>query len=728
MIRLIVGSNMSFLDRAIRLVVGSALIISGPVGFDMYPSFLFGLFCTAFGLANVLSSFVSWCPMYTALGISTSRLQKLSLDRSEDSQPVESNEGLRRKTVVGFGVITLLVSAVYLYESYGASLSVARILEIEQLHRQTLLFERLLQFDEIDSEQRLSLDEIHAATSEAGLSLLMSTYNDREAITHNILDRQTLSFLIAQARHSRSQALLEAGGQKSHGQREQLSKNIDRFFIEFEGQEFKVMTHIADANRTLTVIAASKGRDVVWDYLVGRIAWSSAIVIWMGLWGGYGVALFVWRRIEQSNLKLLKAANTDPATGLPNERSLKASFTEMLDKNTAEAFSVHLFQCRSFQNILRDHGSDIANQLIIVMTDRLRLIYPSTSLLGRLNDGNIMIITPLSGSSSGQDSPEAISRLESPVHIGSYRFALEPSMVSLNYPDDASSFDEAAKFAALTLAKASKDKIKILRFLPDFVQLDSKKYNYASEIHNAIQQGQLELYFQPKINLKTKQPDSVEALIRWNHKVDGLLLPDKFIDIIEESNARSEFCLFVAQQSIKACEQLKAEGYDISVAFNMNSYDVADPLILRAFTEAVERSGLPFEALQIELTEGETTVNIDQITEALEAYSSLGCRVAIDDFGMGMSSLSYCHRLPVDVVKIDRSFIQGLTWQADTQVMVKAILDIAQNFQWQVVAEGVETADVAEILVDLGCDYAQGYLYARPMPFDALLGFLKEHQ
>lgn len=727
--------NMSGLDRSVRIVLGCLLIILGPLGVDIFPSVLLGWFCTVFGLANILASIFCWCPMYRAIGISSLLVGRGQKASDKDDSSIESNNSLRKKTVFGFGVITLLVSLVFIFESRGGALSIARLLEIEQLHEKTRLFEQLLAQNIFRSD-----DELALAIHEAGLALMAVIENGQERIVQTDLDDQTRIFLTAEAFTMLEQALIDNVHDEhhrhnddhhyseDHHHREEIYQDIDDFILSYEGNTYFIMAHAKPNLPALVLIQPSTSQAVVGDYVLKRLVWTSVIVIWMGLWAGYGVALFIWRRIEQSHRHIVKAANTDPGTKLPNERSVKVAFTEKQQVPEFSKMQVHVYDCRSYQNVLMDHGSDMAHQLMVVMADRLRQTYPKDAMIGRLNDGNIMVITPHSTVNAGKESNEVMAVLEDSVQLGNYRFALEPSKVRLEYPKDADNFDDIVKYAALTMSKAHEDKVKVLPFAPDVLYRNNKKYQYASELGSALSHGDLELYFQPKINLKTNKADSVESLIRWNHKDDGLLLPGAFLEIIEESNVRADFCLFVMQRSVDACLALRENGFDVSVAFNMNSYDAVSPLIQQSFVQIVKASGLPFSALQIELTEGETTINIEQIITALTFYSELGCKIAIDDFGMGMSSLSYCHRLPAHVVKIDRSFVQGLTSQRESQVVVKAIMEIAENLQWQVVAEGVETSDVADILVELECDYAQGYLYARPMPYDTLIEYLQQHQ
>ncbi|HLH29155.1 MAG TPA: GGDEF domain-containing phosphodiesterase, partial [Acidimicrobiales bacterium] len=242
-----------------------------------------------------------------------------------------------------------------------------------------------------------------------------------------------------------------------------------------------------------------------------------------------------------------------------------------------------------------------------------------------------------------------------------------------------------------------------------------------SELHRALETGCIVPYYQPIVRLDTKEVLAVEALARWLHPVRGVLGPDAFIEVAEETG----LIRVLGQQVLaQACDDLRRfnAGRDLALGLSVNCSvrELDGAGLLDSVRRALEASGLPGHMLNLEITESLFMEDLRQILPVLRELRSLGVGLTIDDFGVGYSSLSYLRQVPVTALKIDRSFVSNLSTDAEARAIVAALVPMAHVLELKVVAEGVETEENARLLEDLGCDFAQGFLYGRPAPLDTL--------
>jgi predicted signal transduction protein with EAL and GGDEF domain len=247
------------------------------------------------------------------------------------------------------------------------------------------------------------------------------------------------------------------------------------------------------------------------------------------------------------------------------------------------------------------------------------------------------------------------------------------------------------------------------------------------ELQRALEQGELRLFFQPTVDLSTGAVAAAEALVRWQHPDHGLLAPDGFLRVAEESGLIVPLGAWVVQE---ACRRLAAwrawpESAALRLSVNLGARELTHPDAVATVLGAVRSSGLDPEALTIEVTESTAMADRDTGFRALRDLSGEGVHVAIDDFGTGYSSLDQLRRMPVDVVKVDRSFVQGMSHDSTARELVAAVVGIGRALNLLVVAEGIETDEQAAALRELGCTHGQGYLYAPPLPPEELRALLR---
>jgi EAL domain-containing protein (putative c-di-GMP-specific phosphodiesterase class I) len=246
-------------------------------------------------------------------------------------------------------------------------------------------------------------------------------------------------------------------------------------------------------------------------------------------------------------------------------------------------------------------------------------------------------------------------------------------------------------------------------------------------LHHALAGKQLALYYQPQIFLSSGRIAGCEALMRWKHPEVGFISPAEFIPVAEENGFICEMGAWALRAACTQGRLWEKAGLSSRVAVNLSTRQIASGGIVALVVEVLEETGLTPSLLELEITESIAMSDIEYVIETLLALKKLGVTIAMDDFGTGYSSLSYLKRLPLDILKVDQSFIRNLTVDAGDAAITRTVVAMAHSFGMQVVAEGVETIEQRDWLRELGCEVAQGYLYAKPLPADEATVFLRTH-
>jgi EAL domain-containing protein (putative c-di-GMP-specific phosphodiesterase class I) len=246
------------------------------------------------------------------------------------------------------------------------------------------------------------------------------------------------------------------------------------------------------------------------------------------------------------------------------------------------------------------------------------------------------------------------------------------------------------------------------------------------DLRQAIERDEFMLYYQPIVDAKSGTLTSVESLLRWKHPKKGMISPDIFIPLAEEGGMIIPIGNFVIEEACRQLREWRDDGFDFTVSVNISYRQMSKEFSPWVVSSILKEHGVRGEWITLEITEGLLMDDSPEVMEWLNGFKNLGVRLSIDDFGTGYSSLSYIKRFPVDVLKIDRSFVSGLPDDAGDASLVDAILAMAQSLGLQVVAEGVETEQQSRFLQNLGCDRLQGFYYGKPMPAHELKVWLKE--
>ena len=403
---------------------------------------------------------------------------------------------------------------------------------------------------------------------------------------------------------------------------------------------------------------------------------------------------------------LARAANLaeeDPLTRLANRRSFDRHLEEQLGRTQHEhsSLALILLDLDNFKLVNDSAGHLVGDQLLLGCAERWRAVLEEDQLLSRYGGDEFAVILP--GHSLGRAADIADLLREQAPHA----VTISAGVAAWSEGDTASVLLGRADVALYEAKSAGRDQTVVY----------GDPTRGASELEAAITAGELFLNYQPVVRLSDNAVVSAEALVRWNHPKRGLVPPMDFVPQAERTGAIHALGAWTLQT---ACSATARSADDRGVGVNVSVPELRNPGYVETVREALVINGLSPERLTLEVTEALFDEDDPQVVRTLEALRAIGVRVAIDDFGTGYSSLSWLEKFPIDVVKIDRSFVQAIDPARDRQPVLSAIMAICRSLDVSVLAEGVETPEQATVLRELGCDLGQGYLFGKPVPFAQL--------
>ena len=434
--------------------------------------------------------------------------------------------------------------------------------------------------------------------------------------------------------------------------------------------------------------------------------------------------------IHSYRQKIHQMAFYDALTALPN----RSSFNERLKRMLAEASwhgqqaVVMLLDLDRFKTINDTMGHPAGDDLLREAATRLTSCIRADDMVARLGGDEFAILLPEmpSGTDLGRVAVKILDAFRKPFMLEGKEAFVSASIGIAVYPDDSSDADDLIKHADSAMYLAKRSGRNNFRFYSkELTTLASERFALESELRRAVERKELELYFQPKVWLADGALIGSEALLRWNHPQRGMVPPDQFIDIAEDSSLIIDIGEWVLREACQIARDWNAPSMPLhKVAINLSARQFQSGDLVKTVNRALEETNCLPEWIELEITESMLLDEHGEVLRILNQFQELGIAVAIDDFGTGYSALSYLARYPINTLKIDRLFVSSIAVDPHRAELVKAIISIAHSLGQFVVAEGVDTPEQAVYLREAGCQIAQGYLYSKPMPralFQSLL-------
>ena len=371
-------------------------------------------------------------------------------------------------------------------------------------------------------------------------------------------------------------------------------------------------------------------------------------------------------------------------------------------------------------------GHSNGDRLLVEIARRLRGVLRENDTIARLGgDEFAVVISTSSPSGDVEVAEKLLAAFSQPVSIDGLLITVGASIGIARFPADGEDPERLLRSADVAMYNSKRNRLPWVRYAVENDPSDPARLELLSDLRLAIGTPQLELHYQPKVNLATDEVMGVEALLRWTHPTKGPIRPDTFISIAEQTGVIAPLTDDVLRKAARQLRIWMQEGRELSVSVNISAANLTEGEFVERVRRIVTEEDAPAEYLTLELTESAVMSDHRRGLEVLNELASIGFRLSIDDFGTGYSSLSYLQRLPVDELKIDRSFVKTLTDDQVNRSIVRSTVDLGHNLGLSVVAEGVEDGETLSALAELGCDAAQGYFIARPMPASAFLDWLE---
>jgi diguanylate cyclase (GGDEF)-like protein len=371
------------------------------------------------------------------------------------------------------------------------------------------------------------------------------------------------------------------------------------------------------------------------------------------------------------------------------------------------------------------HGDTLLQEVGKRILERVR----DADTVARLGgDEFVILIGDLNSEEAALEVAGRVASLfDEPFVMEHVRLDVEASIGVAVFPNHGESFEELLQRADIAMYAAKATHVGPTMYTPELDVHSPARLALLGDLRTALDHDEFVLHFQPKLNLRTREIEGFEALVRWQHPERGLVAPDDFIPLAERTGLIHPLTAWVLDHAVAESRQWLDEGIRLPVAVNVSARSVLDPRFPGAVAGVLARHGLPAALLELEITETAMLADPTRALEVVTALAELGVQLSIDDFGVGYTSLSHLKRLPVHELKIDRSFVANMNTDENDAVIVRSTVDLGRNLGLRVVAEGVETEAVSALLLEIGCELAQGYHFARPMPADAVTSWLRQH-
>lgn len=426
-------------------------------------------------------------------------------------------------------------------------------------------------------------------------------------------------------------------------------------------------------------------------------------------------------KLKESHDKLKKMAFLDPLTKLPN-RTLFSDRLEQIvltSRRSGRSFAIFSMDLDRFKEINDTVGHHVGDLLLQQVGVRLVEQLRESDTVARLGGDEFgVLLQDVDQHFASQTALALLESLRQPFEVGGDRLYISASIGIAMHPRHGEDMSLLMQRADVAMYAAKSEKKGYTVYNEELDRDSTSRLALMGDLREAVENKSFELFYQPKINLRTQEIEGVEALVRWRHNGHDVSSPEIFIPILEQTGQIRSLTQWVLENALQQYKKWKEHGLNTSIAINLSTRDLQDPDIPIRISSLLADMQISSKRLELEITESSIMHDPIRALDALGHIAAMGINITIDDFGTGYSSLSYLKRLPANAVKIDKSFVIGMVQDPNDAAIVRASVDLAHNLGLKVVAEGVESQDVMQLLGEQGCDAAQGFYISRPLAAD----------
>ncbi|MFE9688564.1 putative bifunctional diguanylate cyclase/phosphodiesterase [Micromonospora sp. NPDC005806] len=428
--------------------------------------------------------------------------------------------------------------------------------------------------------------------------------------------------------------------------------------------------------------------------------------------------------LENSRLvdRLRHDANHDALTKLPNRRRVTAAVAEAVTiAAPGEVVALLLFDVDRLRQVNESLGHAAGDKVLVEVAERLRACAPSAALVGRPGGDEFLVTLRLESAEAALElAGQLREQIRDEMVFDGLTLDVDTAVGVAVHPDHGS--DAVALLQRVDLAATAAKSVpgSVQLYSPALESRSLRRLGLAGDLRRALNDGALQVYFQPKVTLRDRRLVGVECLARWEHPAHGTVAPDDFVAVAEHTGQLGRLTEFVLRESLRRSRDWGHGEQPLAVSVNLAARTLTDQHFPAIVRDLLEEYDVPPQRLTLEITEAGVLDGTERPIPTLRRLRDLGVRLSVDDFGTGNSSLAQLRRLPVHEVKVDRSFVQGMATDPGDLAIVNAVVTLSQQFGLAVVAEGVESELTLELLQDIGCEIGQGFLFSRPLPYERL--------
>lgn len=501
--------------------------------------------------------------------------------------------------------------------------------------------------------------------------------------------------------------------------------------IEMGGNQYYwAVSQLPDERYQLVMLEPAHNEEIqIASTLRIRLFTSGFVIIWLAVWISLLLSSKISRELDEKNDQLEHMALHDSLTGLPNRTLLADRMEQVLFQSARnkQSFALFLMDLDRFKEVNDTLGHQFGDELLKMVSTRLADAIRENDSIARLGGDEFAVLLPqtdLKGAElcanrvlQGMDDTYCINDVctESKASIG----------IAL-YPDHGDNTEELMQFADVAMYQAKKTQSGYSVYDPRQNTHSVRRLRLMNDLREAIDKGKVTAYYQPIVSHKKNQVVAVEALARWFHPEMGNITPDEFIPMLEQMGLIRILTMQIMEQALKECRDFKNKGYDIGININISVYCLQDFSFPDKIKLLLKKYDTGAEKLELEITESALMHDLSRAGKIMKKLSDMGIRLAIDDFGTGFSSLNYLKTLPVDTIKIDKSFIMDMQMNSKDRAVVKSIIELGHNLGCRVVAEGVENQATLDGLVGLNVDRIQGFYFSKPLPTSEFTAWISD--